>query len=63
LVCLTAALVLPGSASASAPDVAALQVALRIGGTYSGGIDGIFGPETQSAGPAVSAKRATDRRR
>jgi hypothetical protein len=49
LVCLTAALVLPGSASASAPDVAALQVALRIGGTYSGGIDGIFGPETQAA--------------
>jgi hypothetical protein len=49
LVCLTAALVLPGSASASAPGVAALQVALRIGGTYSGGIDGIFGPETQAA--------------
>ena len=49
LVGLTAALLLPGSASASAPDVAALQVALRIGGTYSGGIDGIFGPETQAA--------------
>jgi hypothetical protein len=46
---MTAALVLPGSASAGAPDVAALQVALRIGGTYSGGIDGIFGPETQAA--------------
>jgi hypothetical protein len=49
LVCATAALVLPGSASAGAPDVAALQVALRIGGAYSGGIDGIFGPETQAA--------------
>jgi hypothetical protein len=49
LVCATAALVLPGSASAGAPDVAALQVALRIGGTYSGGIDGILGPETQAA--------------
>jgi L,D-transpeptidase-like protein/putative peptidoglycan binding protein len=49
LACLTAALVVSGSASASAPDVAALQVALRIRGTYSGGIDGIFGPETQAA--------------
>jgi hypothetical protein len=47
--CMTAALVLPGFASAGAPDVAALQVALRIRGTYSGGIDGIFGPETQAA--------------
>jgi hypothetical protein len=46
---MTAALILPGSASAGAPDVAALQVALRIGGTYSGGIDGIFGPATQAA--------------
>jgi hypothetical protein len=46
---MTAALVLPGSASAGASDVAALQVALRIGGSYSGGIDGIFGPETQAA--------------
>jgi hypothetical protein len=41
---MTAALVLPGSARAGAADVAALQVALRIGGTYSGGIDGIFEP-------------------
>jgi hypothetical protein len=49
LACMTAALVLPGSARAGAPDVAALQVALRIAGTYSGGIDGIFGPETQAA--------------
>jgi hypothetical protein len=49
LACLTAALALPVSASASATDVAALQVALRIGGTYGGGIDGIFGPETQAA--------------
>jgi Putative peptidoglycan binding domain len=46
---MTAALVLPASASAGAPDVAALQVALRIRGTYGGGIDGIFGPETQTA--------------
>jgi hypothetical protein len=46
---MTAALVLPGSARGGAPDVAALQVALRISGTYSGGIDGIFGPETQAA--------------
>lgn len=45
----TTALVLPGLARAGAPDVAALQVALRIRGTYSGGIDGILGPETQAA--------------
>jgi len=49
LACTTTALVLPGSARAGAPDVAALQVVLRIHGTYSGGIDGIFGPETQAA--------------
>jgi hypothetical protein len=47
--CLTAVLLLPASASAGAPDVAALQVALRIHRTYSGGIDGIFGPETRTA--------------
>jgi len=46
---MAAALVLPGFASASASDVAALQVALRNRGTYGGGIDGIFGPETQAA--------------
>jgi hypothetical protein len=47
--CVTTALVLPGFARAGAPDVAALQVALRIRGTYGGAIDGIFGPHTQSA--------------
>jgi hypothetical protein len=47
--CVTAALVLPGSARAGAPDVAALQVALRIRETYGGAIDGILGPQTQSA--------------
>lgn len=46
---MAAGLVFPGSARAGAADVAALQVALRIGGTYSGGIDGIFGPATQAA--------------
>jgi len=49
LACLTGALLLPGFARAGAPDVAAIQVALRIRGTYGGGIDGIFGAETQAA--------------
>jgi hypothetical protein len=45
----TTAVVWPVSARAGAPDIAALQVALRIRGTYGGAIDGIFGPETRVA--------------
>lgn len=44
-----AALTLPWSGRAGAPDVAALQVALRIHGVHSGAIDGIFGPQTRVA--------------
>jgi hypothetical protein len=44
-----AALALPAHASASAPEVAALQVALRIQRLYPGAVDGIFGPETRVA--------------
>ena len=47
--CATTAAVWPSAAGAGAPDVAALQVALRIHGTYAGAIDGIFGPETRVA--------------
>jgi hypothetical protein len=36
-------------ARAEPVDTAALQVALRLQGTYAGAIDGIFGPETGSA--------------
>ena len=47
--CATTAVVWPVSARAGAPDVAALQVALRIHGTYAGAIDGIFGAQTRVA--------------
>jgi hypothetical protein len=40
---------MPAAARAGPPDVAALQVALRIHGAHQGAIDGIFGPETRAA--------------
>ena len=47
---LVVALLLPALASAAGrPSVAALQVALRAEGTYSGSIDGIRGPGTRAA--------------
>jgi lysozyme family protein len=42
-------LVVPAAAQAGAADTAALQVALRLHGTYAGPIDGIFGPQTGRA--------------
>jgi hypothetical protein len=45
----TATLAVSAPASAGAPDVAALQVALRIRGAHGGAIDGMLGPETRAA--------------
>jgi murein DD-endopeptidase MepM/ murein hydrolase activator NlpD len=42
--------------SSSAGDVAALQVALRVGGLYDGSVDGIAGPATNGAVRAFQAR-------
>jgi Peptidase family M23/Putative peptidoglycan binding domain len=50
LILAATALVLAGRAAAQGnPDVAALQVGLRSRGLYTGTIDGIFGPATETA--------------
>lgn len=49
LSCAAICLVAPAAATAGAADTAALQVALRLHGTYEGPIDGIFGPQTRQA--------------
>jgi murein DD-endopeptidase MepM/ murein hydrolase activator NlpD len=47
---LAAALALPGVAAAEGkPDIAALQVGLRARGLYSGTVDGVLGPGTETA--------------
>jgi peptidoglycan hydrolase-like protein with peptidoglycan-binding domain len=46
---LTLLVLAPVASAASNPDVAALQVALRGVHTYSGGIDGVAGPQTKAA--------------
>jgi peptidoglycan hydrolase-like protein with peptidoglycan-binding domain len=47
--CAAICLAAPAAATAGAADTAALQVALRMHGTYAGSIDGIFGPQTRRA--------------
>jgi hypothetical protein len=47
--CAAVSLATPAAAHAGAADTAALQVALRLHGTYAGPIDGIFGPQTRRA--------------
>jgi hypothetical protein len=49
LACAVICLAAPAAATAGAADTAALQVALRLHGTYAGPIDGIFGPQTRQA--------------
>ncbi len=49
LACATVCLAAPAAANAGAANRAALQVALRLHGTYAGPIDGIFGPQTRRA--------------
>jgi L,D-transpeptidase catalytic domain/Putative peptidoglycan binding domain len=47
--CVAVCLATPAAAHAGAANTAALQVALRLHGTYAGPIDGIFGPQTRRA--------------
>ena len=49
LLALVACLFAAGPAFAASPRVAALQVALRHHGVYSGTVDGISGPGTSAA--------------
>ena len=57
LIAAVAALALATPASASSPHVAGLQVALRAYGFYSGPVDGVRGPGTDSAIRAFQAKK------
>jgi murein DD-endopeptidase MepM/ murein hydrolase activator NlpD len=55
-----AVLLLAGAGTARAagdPQVAALQVALRAAGTYSGSVDGLAGPATRAGTVAVQRRR------
>ena len=57
LIAAVAALALAAPASASSPHVAGLQVALRAYGFYSGPVDGVRGPGTDSAIRAFQARK------
>lgn len=57
LLAIAAVLLVPGSALAASPRVAALQVALRHHGVYSGTVDGLSGPATAAAVRRFQARR------
>lgn len=57
LLALAALLLAPSSAAAASPRVAALQVALRHEGLYTGTIDGVSGPATAAAVRRFQARR------
>ena len=56
LVCMALLLALPATAVAARSNVAALQVALRAKGVYSGTVDGIRGPLTRAGVRRVQAR-------
>jgi murein DD-endopeptidase MepM/ murein hydrolase activator NlpD len=49
IVCLCALAFASGAAATGSPEIAALQVGLRKQGSYTGTVDGVLGPSTQSA--------------